>query len=249
MAAEQTEGVILRSVDFSETSKIATLFTRDFGKIGVMAKGGRRLKSRFEVSLDVLSVCSISAIRKPSAELDLLTEAMLVEKFAGFRQNLGALYAGYYIAEVLDGLTHRDEPHPLLYQATVLALRRLSAGSDRLLSLCKWILFCVADLGYAPQVEFCVNCHCEVDISARPGYSPAAGGLVCKACSVGWQDVRKVHGDTVLAMRQLLTADFEPPEGLNPAANVRPELWQICSVNIEQLLRRRPKTAQWLDMK
>lgn len=249
MAEAKTEGVILRGVDFSETSRILTLYTRDFGKMGVMAKGGRRLKSRFEVSLDVLNVCSISAIRKPSAELDLLTEAMLVERFAGFRQNLGALYAGYYVAEVLDGLTQRDEPHPALYQATVAGLRTLAAGADRLVATCKWILFCVADLGYAPQVDRCVDCQLELESGIRPGFSLRAGGVVCGNCASGWPDVRKIHGETVLAMRQLLTPDLLAPELLPLNKPARTELWNICSANVEHLLQRRPKTTQWLDMR
>ena len=128
MAAEKTTALIIRGVDFSETSRIVTFLTRDFGKAAALAKGGRRLKSSFEVALDLLSVCSICLIRKPSAELDLLTEASLVERFAGLRQNLSALYAGYYIAELLDSLMQRGEPHPALFDRTVESLRRLSEG-------------------------------------------------------------------------------------------------------------------------
>src|SRR6266700_6940006 len=101
MAAEKALALVLRTTDWSETSRIATLWTRDFGKVRVLAKGGRRLKANFETALDLLTVCSIVFLRKSSGGLDLLTEAQVVRRFPRLRNNLPALYAGYYIAESL----------------------------------------------------------------------------------------------------------------------------------------------------
>lgn len=77
MPAEKTLAIVLRVVEFSETSCIATLFTRDFGKIGALAKGARRPKSPFDSALDLLAVCRIVFIDKSADVLDLLTEARL----------------------------------------------------------------------------------------------------------------------------------------------------------------------------
>src|ERR1700681_804736 len=101
VAAEKALALVLRTTDWSETSRIATLWTREFGKVRVLAKGGRRLKSNFESALDLLTVCSIVLLRKSSGGLDLLTEARVVERFSPLRQHLPALYAGYYVAELL----------------------------------------------------------------------------------------------------------------------------------------------------
>jgi len=51
MAAEKAQGIVLRTTDWSETSRIATLWTREFGRIRVLAKGRRRLRSAFEALL------------------------------------------------------------------------------------------------------------------------------------------------------------------------------------------------------
>src|SRR5258707_13373666 len=105
MAAEKALALVLRTTDWSETSRIATLWTREFGKVRVLAKGGRRLKSNFETALALLTVCSIVFLRKSSGGLDLLTEAQVVERFPRLRQDLRALYAGYYVAELLTDWT------------------------------------------------------------------------------------------------------------------------------------------------
>src|SRR5438270_2012562 len=125
MPMERATALVIRGTDFSETSRIVTLFTREFGKVRALAKGGRRLKSNFDVAFDLLTVCRIMFIRKSHGGLDLLTEARLEEQFPALRQNLAALYAGYYVAELLADGTQDYDPHPPLFDAAVETLRGL----------------------------------------------------------------------------------------------------------------------------
>src|SRR6516165_4213847 len=101
MSSEKALALVLRTTDWSETSRIATLWTRELGKVRALAKGGRRLRSNFESGLDLLTLCSIVFLRKSSGGLDLLTEAQVVERYPRLRNDLQALYAGYYVAELL----------------------------------------------------------------------------------------------------------------------------------------------------
>src|SRR5437868_14779788 len=103
MAAEKALALVLRTTDWSETSRIATLWTRQFGKVRALAKGGRRLKSNFESALDLLTVCDIVFLRKSSGSLDLLTEARVVKRFPRRRVDLQAAYGAYYVAELWAG--------------------------------------------------------------------------------------------------------------------------------------------------
>ena len=81
VAAIRTLALVIRSVDVFETSRVLTLFTRELGKVSALAKGARRLKSPFQSGLDLLSVCDIVVLHKASDALDLLTEAVLAERF------------------------------------------------------------------------------------------------------------------------------------------------------------------------
>jgi len=131
MPAEKALALVLRTTDWSETSRIATLWTREFGKVRVLAKGGRRLKSNFENALDLLTLCRIVFIRKSSGgfqspSLDILTEARVEERFPRLRTDLSALYAAYYIAELLSDWTEDYDPHPLLFDEALDALRTFS---------------------------------------------------------------------------------------------------------------------------
>src|SRR4051794_28896693 len=105
MSSEKVQALVVRTTDWSETSRIATLWSREMGRLRVLAKGGRRLKSNFESALDLLNVVDIVFIRKASGGLDLLTEARVAERFPKLRTDLPALYGGYYIAELLSDWT------------------------------------------------------------------------------------------------------------------------------------------------
>src|SRR4051794_28187229 len=125
MAAEKALALVLRTTDWSETSRIATLWTREFGKVRALAKGGRRLQSNFETALDLLTLCSIVFLRKSSGSLDLLTEARVVERYPRLRTDLAALYAAYYVAELLSDWTEDYDPHPALFDEALATLRDL----------------------------------------------------------------------------------------------------------------------------
>ena len=122
MPMEKAQALVIRTADWSESSRIATLWTREIGKVRALAKGGRRLKSNFESALDLLATCQIVFLRKNTSALDLLTEAKLVTRFRPHERDLTCLYAGYYVAELLLGLTEDYDPHTQLYDAAQAAL-------------------------------------------------------------------------------------------------------------------------------
>src|SRR5581483_7477794 len=184
---------------WSETSRIATLWSREFGKLRVLAKGGRRLKSNFESALDLLSVCHVVFIRKASGGLDLLTEAQAAERFPALRTDLKALYAAYYVAELLAEGTEDYDPHPALFDATLAALRDLGdAGPAVGPRLATYELTWLHELGYSPALASCAGCGRGV--AGRPAFSAAAGGVVCPACAPAHRDRRALSAAGLAAL-------------------------------------------------
>src|SRR4051794_38880213 len=233
LPAARTPGLVIRTVDVFETSRVVTLYTRDLGKVSAIAKGARRLKSPFQAGLDLLSVCDIVLLHKASEALDLLTEAALQERFGSCRRDLAALYAGYYIAELLHDLTDHHDPHPRLFDAATVTLRHLGDPALRPRRLLRFELACLRELGHMPALEACVHCGQTVDATGDAiAFGLATGGVLCPACRPGQPHVATLSGRTLEAIRTLASPgagwrDLDPsPRSLGP---VRSTLGAVIS--------------------
>ncbi|MBA4067796.1 MAG: DNA repair protein RecO [Isosphaera sp.] len=240
MPAEQALALVVRGTDWSETSRITTLFTREFGKVRALAKGGRRLKSNFDCAFDLLSVCRVVFLRKASGGLDLLTEARLEEQFPVLRNDLPALYAGYYVAELLADGTQDYDPHPALFAAALDTLRGLGEGANPQDAATGFELVWLRELGYSPRLDACATCGGGVE--SRAAFSPAAGGVLCPDCAAAAADRRWLTPAGLAAFRRLAGGDT--PVSLGPAAGeLRPALGQAVSY----VLGRRPRLLGYVD--
>ena len=205
MAAEKTLALVLRVVEFSESSSIVTLFTRDFGKIHALAKGAGP-KGPFESALDLLSQCRIVFLRKSSDALDLLTEAKLERRFRPANRDLSNLYAGYYVAELLNELTDDADPHADLYDAAVDTLARLSQSSGSgIVVVLRFELTALRILGHQPAITHCAECGKPVPVPAagRVAFGQLAGGVLCAECRPGKRQVVSASAAAVAALSRL----------------------------------------------
>jgi DNA repair protein RecO (recombination protein O) len=244
VAAEKALALVLRTTDWSETSRIATLWTRELGKVRVLAKGGRRLKSNFESALDLLTLCSIVFLRKSSGGLDLLTEAQVTERFPRLRTELPALYAAYYIAELLSDWTEDYDPHPFLFDEALAALRTLGTpGVATGPRLARFELVLLRELGYSPVLTHCAACG-EAITGASVAFSPAAGGVVCRSCQARHRDRIPLSDEGWQALRALSESGeaWQHEWGQTARAEVRQTLGQY----VTYLLGRRPRLLPYL---
>ena len=247
MSAAKSDGLILRVTDFSETSRIAVVFTRNFGKISVLAKGGRRLKGPFESALDLLSCCRIVFLRKSGSGLDLLTEAQLLERFRPQERDLGCLYAGYYVAELLLSLTEDYDPHPELYEAALEALRGFSRSETMRRGLLRFELVVLREIGQLPDFEVCAGCGVALTEGRTFGYWVSQGGLICPECQRQEYTQITIHAGTAAILRQMSDSEGQVWERLELTPQQYQEAKQVTTSAISHVLGRRPKTLQYLN--
>jgi len=247
MADEKATAIVLRLVEFSETSYVVTMLAREFGRIGVLAKGGRRLRSNFESALDLLTLCRIVLLRKSSGGLDLLTEAQVVRRFPGLCSRLPALYAAYYVAELLADWTEENDPHPHLFDEALDALQTLAepAEGEAVGPRLAWFeLVLLRELGYSPLLDVCAACHAPTPANG-PAFSASAGGVVCAGCAPRQRDRRPLSPACHEALRQLSASGdaWRRPW----AYAVRAELRQVLGGYVTYLLGRRPRLLPYLQ--
>lgn len=245
MSLEKATALVLRTTDWSETSRIATLWTREYGKVRALAKGGRRLKSSFENALDLMTVCSIVLLRKSTGSLDLLTEARVVQRFMHLRRDLAALYAGYYVVELLADWTEEHDPHPVLFDEAVAALQELGTTGPAAtgLRLARFELVLLRELGYCPVLESCAVCGNPVD-EQRLAFCAPAGGVLCPGCQPRQRDRRPLPQEAWQALRSLSESGDAWRE--NWSAATRQELRQLLGQYVTFLMGRRPRLLPYL---
>ncbi|MEK6257973.1 MAG: DNA repair protein RecO [Planctomycetota bacterium] len=248
MSAEKAEGLILRVTDFSETSRIVVLFTREFGKISALAKGGRRLKGPFESALDLLATCQIVFLRKNTSGLDLLTEAKLVTRFRPQERDLTCLYAGYYVAELLLGLTEDYDPHPELYSAAQEALESFSASETTRLGVLRFELMVLREIGQLPDFDACVACGTRLTEGRTFGYYVAQGGLICPECQPEeHSQLITIHAGAAAALRLLAGDNEQTWRRLTLSQQQFKEMKQVTTTAISSILGKRPKMLKYLS--
>ena len=246
MPAVRSLGLTIRASDVFETSTVATVFTRELGKVSGLAKGARRLKSPMQGGLDLLSVSDIVLLHKGTDALDLIIEASPVERFDALRRDLPALFAGYYIAELLADLTDPHDPHPRLFDAAVVTLRNLGDPALRDARLFRFELACLRELGLMPSLDECAGCGREVVAAGdRFAFGLATGGVLCPECRPGQPHVATLSGATLAAIRALGSPGPGWKQlGLDPATagTIRATLGAILS----HAIGRKPRLLSYL---
>jgi DNA repair protein RecO (recombination protein O) len=246
MPSEKASALVLRAIDFSETSLVVWLFTREFGKIGALAKGARRLKNPFESALDVLTLCRIVFLHKSSEALDLVTEAKLLRRFRPTGGNLAGLYAGYYVAELLGDLTDDNDPHPELFDLADETLAALAAGEVVHRRLARFELGALRFLGHTPALEHCAECGTKIDMTGRIAFGGIHGGALCQECRRGKSSVVSVSAGVLRTMAQLADLEAQAWRRMEIGPRMLGELRGVLNHYIANLLGRKPKMYDYL---
>lgn len=188
----KTEAVVLRSFRFGEADRVLHIYTLDRGRVGAVAKGVRKTKSRFGARLEPLSHVELM-LHQGSGELQTVTGVELVRSHHAAREQQYRLAVGLLGAEAMLRLFTEQEANPRAFGALTRFLDLLDelAPADSRPALDPLALSFQLKLlwlsGYLPHLTSCAECGTETDVLV--GYSAKAGGAVCSNC-----------GDDVLAL-------------------------------------------------
>jgi DNA repair protein RecO (recombination protein O) len=182
----KTDAVVLRSFRFGEADRILHLYTAVSGRVGAMAKGVRKTKSRFGARLEPFSHVELM-LHRGSGELYTVTGVSLVEAHRPAREDPYRLSVALVGAEAMLRLFVEEERNERAFEALTRFLAAVDAippGSRGRAPLDPLALSFQLKLlwlsGYVPHLESCVECG---GVDGLVGYLPRAGGAVCTACA------------------------------------------------------------------
>ncbi|CAJ1003223.1 MULTISPECIES: DNA repair protein RecO [Bacillales] len=238
------EGIVIRSVDYGESSKVVTLFTREHGKVGIMARGAKKPKSRLGAVSQLFTHGYYLCKAGPGSGMPDLSQGEIVESFRDLRQNLAATAYAAYIAELLDRLTDEREANPFLFHMVLLLFRYLDEGRDAEI-LCRIFetkMLRVA--GIAPHLSGCASCGAEREPYA---ISVSQGGLICPVCLPQDPYAIAVTPSVWKLLRLFQVFDLERLGEIEVKPATRSQLKHVLRSFLDQHLDLRLKSRAFLD--
>jgi DNA repair protein RecO (recombination protein O) len=175
----RTEGIVLGRLDYGEADRILVVFTPNFGKLDLIAKGARKTQSRLGPQLDLFANVNLELSR--GRDLDVVRSALPLRRFNRLRGDLDAFGHASYYAELVRSFTQPREEHPEIYNLLVSTLVLMEEGVDIWMLTRHFELALLAHLGYRPELFECVNCQRPIQQEVN-SFSAAMGGLLCPAC-------------------------------------------------------------------
>jgi DNA repair protein RecO (recombination protein O) len=176
----KVQGVVLRSLRYGEADRILHLYTPQRGKVGAIAKGVRRARSRFGGRLEPFFRLNL-VLHEGRSDLLTVTAAETVEGHPRLREDATALDTAARACDAVGRLFETSEPHPEVYNLLCNELALLDADPRRAghANQLAFRLKLLLAAGLAPQLAACASCGESEHLS---GFSGAAGGVVCPAC-------------------------------------------------------------------
>ena len=242
--AFRTRGLVLRCTDFSETSQIVRVFTRDQGIIDMLAKGSRRparSSSAFSSPFDLAGWYDLN-YRSRGTDLHLATEARLVEGFDHLRHHLPSWIDASFALDLLRNLFSPGDPHPDLLREVLGYLKLLGYGRGRRRLRNRFLQSVLRESGVLPCWDRCSECEEQIQAGAN---LRIPFGLVCSSCDT-------CEATTLLdeTTRAYLAADCGREWGLVPSWEVPSReveiAWNLLKSLLLHHLERPPRSLRYL---
>lgn len=239
-----TSAIALKRMDYGEADRIITVFTPEYGKFRVLAKGVRRATSRMAGHLELFSHAHLMVAK--GRDLDLATQASTVETFRGVRDDLVKTSQAYHMAELIDGLLEDRDAHSDLFTLFRNALAALADDALPAEMVARHFeLQFLSTVGFQPQLTRCLSCRAVIKPGAN-GYSTALGGVLCPTCAIREPTSAPIAVDILKLLRYLQRTSRVDDVALRVPAAVLKDAERLVRRQIEFLLERRLRAAEFV---
>ncbi len=237
MALTKDIAIVLRRLDYSETSQVLAMFTRSHGQPRVIAKGIKRgTKNKAATGIDLLEMGDLVLSMQPGKEQNLapLTDWAQLDNFHHLRGDLIKHYAAQYAAEVTTQLTESHDPHPALFDGLHQFLLALKTDGP-LPSLVKYLLLMLTEIGLRPEFSRCVSCQRDTINDDIVYFSSREGGVICRDCEPAIVEKTRISPKLARALQQ--------EEWLEPLAR---EGFDLLDYHLREIMARPAKLSSLL---
>lgn len=182
----KTEAFVLKTKKYGDTSKIVTLYTKQYGKINCIAKGARNTKSKFSSCLNMLSHIAIIFYKKETTHLHLISDCDLIKSHNKISENIEKLEISLKIIELIYRVLHDEEESPELFRLIEESLNELDTVNKNVENVYFNFLIKLGEiLGYKYNFQKCGKCSREINSNTEDVqyiFDFTRGAALCKNC-------------------------------------------------------------------
>jgi DNA repair protein RecO (recombination protein O) len=239
----RSEAVVLRHTDWGEADRLLTLFTLEIGKVRAVGKGLRKMRSRKAGHLEPFTRVKLLLAR--GRDILIVTQAETIDAYMPLREDLKLLGYTSYIVELLDRFTYEEGENRKLYHLLTDTLRRLSTGSDPLVTIHYYEIRLLDITGYRPMLFQCANCGEEI-LPQDQFFSAGQGGVLCPRCGEKFLEARTISMGTLKYLRHFQRSSFQEAARALLPPDVRQEMENLMQYYLTYLLERGLNTPSFI---
>lgn len=203
MPYHRTQAIVLRKTDYSNTSVVLNVLTRDMGRLGLIAKGIRRGGPAFEAEPELFTIQDIVLSVRREGGLGTLTEAAVIDDMRGIRRRIERFWAACYAAELLLDFTAEADPQPEVFALAAQTLAAVAAADKTAPHVFLFENALLRLLGHEPRMAACAECGAERPRARQIAFSALRGGYLCGKCRSADENAMEIRGSTAALMEAL----------------------------------------------
>ncbi|HAV43514.1 TPA: DNA repair protein RecO [bacterium] len=216
----KTEAVVLSTHNLGETSRIADLYSQDWGRFSAVAKMARGSRSRFGASLEIFTHIHLVFYLAEGRGLSFISQIETLNHFGRIRQDPSKIACGCYLIELVKVLVRRGLPDRRLFRLILESLAWLEDGEVNRLFTYTLNLKMMKVLGFGPEVDVCVKCREGLNEIIR--FSSSYGGVLCERCQT--DDAIEISRGTLMVMRRILKSPLYTIKRIHLGRRIEEEL-------------------------
>lgn len=238
---QKCEGIVIRTSHYGESNKIVTLYTREWGKVGVMAQGAKKPNSRLAAVTQPFTYGQF-IVRKGSG-LGTLQQGDILSSMRGIKEDIFLTAYASYIIDLTDKCTEEKKPNPFLFELLYQTLNYMNEGFDPEILMNIYEMKMLNSLGMYPildQCSICKNTEGEFSFSIREG------GFLCHRCLEKDPYHYKISQATVKLLRLFYYLDIGRLGNISVKDSTKSELKKVITAYYDEYSGLNLKTKKFL---
>jgi len=241
MALTETEALVLRTYNLAEADKIVVCLTRNSGLIRGVARGSRKIKSRFGAALEPFTLLHLTYYQKETQELVSLQQAEILKSHFGLFRDPQVLPALAYMGDLVVEFSPPHQSNDKLFRMITACLEALVQTPQHLQSILRYFEIWILRLeGFLPDLRSCAECQAALS-SEKTVQVNRELELLCRSCAQGIDEVLSKGAYARLCATQKETPIIFAEQTRNASPQIQTEIAELTNRMIGRVLERRPR--------